>query len=56
MGTDVDTVGQPAYNKDVGTKLAQLTNETANKVMPVGGDMTSANDIDYVLLVEVGRA
>ena len=56
VGTDVDAVGQSADDEHLGAQLPQVGDEAAHQVLPVGGAVARAHDVDDARLVQVGIA
>ena len=56
MGTDIDTVGQTADDEYRWAQRPQISDETADQVLSVGGHPTGSDDADDLLLVQIGIA
>ena len=54
MGTDIDAIGQSTDHQHLWALCSQVSDETTNEVLPVGGAMACAHDIEHITLVEVG--
>ena len=53
MGIDIHPIGQTTDNQHLGTIFLQIPDKTADKVLTIGRDMTSAHNTDNLSLIQV---
>ena len=54
MGADIYAVRQSTDNQHLRTQCAEVSNESSDDILSVGGAMTCSNDVYHMPLVEVG--